>query len=623
MKKTNHIFEETQREAIINRPHNLFGSVKPIPKERFCINEETIEFKESTIVPALIKIFMEAIDNPIDISIKHNRKMKIDITVTKDTITVKDDGTGIPNTKDDLGEYLAFKAFCKYNTSSNYGDYKNQGQKGVNGLGVKGSNTLSTEFTVINDDGNSKVKIISTENNLHHKISEHKSTGKTGVEVIFKPDFKIIDGGKNNEISEEHITRMREYVLMQSLTYPDITFTFNGKKLNYNGKKFISLFNKTSILEEYEDFFVAVTSNEYDDFKQISYVNGLETSKGGTHINYLMDNIVNPIREKLLKKFKGMKPADIRNKLQLILIAKNVKDIDWDGQTKESITTPNKYWSEYFKDIDFTKLTNKILKTPELIDPITEVYRIKEEFKKRQELKNADKAVNKKPKSEKFMPPIGEWKNIFLAEGDSAANSISKILGRQGNGFYAMFGVPPNAYDMELKDIISSKKMTDLQQILGLQFSKTEQDNINFKNIIITTDFDLPGHFIAGQLFGLFYRFGKNLFEEKRIKRLITPLIIVKDSKENIVKWFYSFDEYREFESKNNDKKYKYEYKKGLGSWDQSELEYIIEKDGLENMLEVMTIENSADLIDDWLSDKKADRRKEMLDGYEFNIMNL
>ena len=206
---------------------------------------------------------------------------------------------------------------------------------------------------------------------------------------------------------------------------------------------------------------------------------------------------------------------------------------------------------------------------------------------------------------------------------NSASNSISKILGRQGNGFYAMFGVPPNAYDMDLKDIISSKKMIDLQQILGLQFSKTTQENINFKNIIITTDFDLPGHFIAGQLFGLFFRFGKNLFNEGRIKRLITPLIVVKDSKEKIVTWFYSFEDYREFEEKNHDKKYNYDYKKGLGSWSQTELELVIEKDGLNNMLEVMNIEDAETLIDDWLSDKKADRRKEMLEGYEFNIMNL
>ena len=622
MKKTNEIFEETQREAIINRPHNLFGSVKPITKERFCVQEDKIEFKDSTAVPALIKIFMEAVDNPIDIAIKHKLdNLVIDIKVDSESVTVKDNGPGIPNIKcESLEEFMIFKAFCKYNTSSNYKEFKNQGQKGVNGIGIKGSNTLSTLFIGTSDDGKSKVTVTATDNNLHHKIKEEKTSGTSGVTVKFYPDFKILDGAK---IDEEHIKRMYEYILMQSLTYPNITFKFNGKKISYNPKKFVSLFDKTCILEENASYFLAFLPNDTDNFSQLSFVNGLETSKGGSHINYVVDNVVSGIREKLIKKYKTIKPADIKNKLTFTLIAKDVKDIDWDGQTKESITTPNKYWIEYFKDIDFTKITNKILKTPEIIDPITEVYKIKEQLKKNLELKNADKQTNKKPKSEKFMPPIGEWTNIFLAEGDSAANSVSKIIGRQGNGFYAMFGVPPNAYDMDLKEIISSKKMTDLQQILGLQFSKTSQDNINFKNIIITTDFDLPGHFIAGQLFGLFYRFGKNLFEENRIKRLITPLMVVKDSKEKLIKWFYTFDEYREFEEKNIDKKYKYEYKKGLGAWDQDELEYIIEKDGLDNMLEVMTIEDSAELIDDWLSDKKADRRKEMLDGYEFNIMNL
>ena len=620
MKKTNHIYEETQREAIINRPHNLFGSVKPITKERFCVSEDKIEFKESTTIPALIKIFMEAVDNPIDIAIKYKlTNMTINIKVDSESIEVSDDGVGIPNIKCDIGEYLIFKAFCKYNTSSNYKEFKNQGQKGVNGLGIKGSNTMSIEFIGTSDDGKSRVTVISTENNLNHKIKESKSTGKTGVSVSFKPDFKIIDG---THIDKEHIQRMYEYILMQSLTYPDITFKFNGKKVGYTPKKFIALFEKECILEEQESYFLGFLPNDIDNFSQLSFVNGLETSKGGTHIDYIVNNVVSLLREKLAKKYKTIKPADIKNRLTFVLIAKDVRDIDWDGQTKESITTPNKYWIDYFKDIDFNKLVAKILKTPEIIDPITEVYKIKEQLKKNLELKNADKAV-KKPKSEKFMPPIGEWTNIFLAEGDSASNSISKILGRQGNGFYAMFGVPPNAYDMDLKEIISSKKMTDLQQILGLQFSKTSQDNINFKNIIVTTDFDLPGHFIAGQLFGLFYRFGKNLFEEHRIKRLITPLIIVKDSKEKIVKWFYTFDDYRDFESKNSDKKYKFEYKKGLGSWDQEELEYIIDKDGLENMLEVMTIENASELIDNWLNDKKADQRKEMLEGYEFNIMNL
>lgn len=621
MKKTNMIFEETQREAIINRPHNLFGSVKPISKERFCVSEDSIEYKESTTVPALIKIFMEAVDNPIDVAIKHNlNNMTISIKVDSESIEVSDDGPGIPNIICEIGEYLVFKAFCKYNTSSNYNEFKNQGQKGVNGIGIKGSNTLSTEFIGISDDGKLKVSVTSTENNLNHSIKETKSSGKSGVTVRFKPDFKIIDG-KN--IDKEHIKRMYEYVLMQSLTYPNINFKFNGKKVNYTPKKFTSLFNKEYILEETNSFFLAFLPNETDNFSQLSFVNGLETSKGGTHINYVVDSVVSNIREKLIKKYKSIKPADIKNKLTFILVSKDVKDIDWDGQTKESITTPNKYWIEYFKDIDFTKLANKILKTPEIIDPITEVYKIKEELKKRQELKGLEKTVKKLKSDDKFMAPIGEWKRVFLAEGDSAKNSVSKILGREGNGFFAMFGVPPNAYDSDIKKLMSSDKIKDLMRVLNLKLSETKQTELNFQEIIITSDFDLPGHFIAGQLIGLFARFGRNLFDEGRIKRFITPLIIAKDNKGNILKWFFSFDEYREFENTNTQKLI-YDYKKGFGAWDREELEFIIKKVGFENMLETFTLDDeSIKELDNWLISKNSDIRKEMLEGYEFNIMGI
>lgn len=206
---------------------------------------------------------------------------------------------------------------------------------------------------------------------------------------------------------------------------------------------------------------------------------------------------------------------------------------------------------------------------------------------------------------------------------NSAAMSISKILGRQGNGFFAMFGVPPNAYDSTPLELAKSKKMLDLKDILGLKFTQTEQDDLNFKNIIITTDFDLPGHFIAGQLLGLFYRYGKNLFAEGRIMRLVTPLLIAKDKNEKIVKWFYGFDDYVEFERKHKSKNYIYDYKKGLGSLTQEEMDLVINTDGLENMLEVFNLDDKLeDLIDAWLNGKRADSRKEMLDGYSFNIMN-
>lgn len=615
----------TDQEHVLAKIPMYAGADKRVITSQFILNDNRITKVEVNVVPAILKLASELFDNSVDEYIRTNGVYanKIDITIKDNIVRVQDNGRGIPVKQVETYKGLDWQPKLSWTELKAGTNFSSDSETTIGTFGVGSSlcSVLSTEFIGISDDGENKCTVICLDNNNSIDVKISKSTNH-GCDVTMKVDMKRFDNGKLKVIDEAHISMIKQRLLNLSLTYPGISFSLNKEKIKINDKLFLGYFG-SGVSDIAENITLGLFNSETDDFQQFSLVNGLTISDGGNHIEYVMDNVISSIREKLIKKYPNIKPGDIRNKLKLVLIMKNFHKPEYNSQTKEKLTNDRKDIVSYFKDIDFTKLTNKILKTPEIIDPITEVYKIKEELKKRQELKNADKQVNKKPKSEKFMPPIGEWTNIFLAEGDSAANSISKIIGRQGNGFYAMFGVPPNAYDMDLKEIISSKKMTDLQQILGLQFSKTSQDNINFKNIIITTDFDLPGHFIAGQLFGLFYRFGKNLFEEHRIKRLITPLIVVKDSKEKIVTWFYKFDDYRVFEEKNLDKKYKYDYKKGLGSWNQPELEYIIEKDGLENMLEVMTIENSVELIDDWLSDKKADRRKEMLDGYEFNIMNL
>lgn len=608
MKKTEHIFEETQREAIINRPHNLFGSVKPIAKERFCVQEDKIEYKESVTVPALIKIFMEAVDNPIDVAIKHKlNNLIIDIKVDEESITIKDNGPGIPNIKcADLEEYMVFKAFCKYNTSSNYKEFRNQGQKGVNGIGIKGSNTLSTKFIGISDDGNTKVTVTATENNLHHSIKEEKTSGNSGVTVKFYPDFKIIDGTK---IDEEHIKRMYEYILMQSLTYPNITFKFNGKKINYSPKKFVSLFDKTCILEENDSYFLAFLPNETDNFSQLSFVNGLETSKGGTHINYLVDNVVAGIREKLVKKYKTLKPADIKNRLTFLLIAKDVKDIDWDGQTKESITTPNKYWIEYFKDIDFTKLSNKLLKTPEIIDPITEVYKIKEELKKRQELKGLDKVV-KKVKSEKYTRPTGSNKLLVICEGCSAKNGLMPGLGRDGIGYYELRGKPMNVYEASSSKFTSNKELSELYQIIK---------NENYEQIAIASDADLDGIAINGLMIAFFNMYLPEIVLGNKFFRLQTPVMALLDKNKMPKEWIYDLS--GELKEKSG---LTFKYFKGLGGYTPEQMKKIIEIDGMQKMLLPLTKDDLADeTIDDWYSGSKSDKRKENIMNNEFNLIKL
>ena len=597
----NTIVEETQREAVLNRPHNLAGAVERVSKERFSITKDSVQLGTVKTVPALIKIISEAIDNPIDVFVKSSgsKGNKIDIKVTKDTFTISDNGFGIPTSENELNENFVYVATCKYNSSSNYVD-ENTGQKGVNGLGIKLSNTLSTHFKVISDDGSNKVTVVSTKNNLEHDIKKEPSTGKTGVTLSFKPDFNIFEC---NEIDQEHIDRIFEYVLIQALTYPEITFKFNGKMVKYTPKQFLGLFEQTGQLYEDDDYFFSIMHNSLDDFRQVSYVNGLETTRGGSHIDYVMTNVVNRIRDKLIKKHKTIKPGDIRNKLQLVIIAKNFRGAKWDGQTKESITNPVKDLTDFFQNVDWDKYIAKVLKDTSIIEPITEVYRIKEELKKRQELKKLDKSV-KKIKSEKYLPPIGKKKYLMIAEGDSAKGGLEPVLGRQECGYYTLKGKPLNSYQASHQKFSANVELTELYKIV---------QNEDYDYIIYATDQDLDGYHIRGLLTGFFLKYLPDY--KNRLGMLQTPIIgVTKNDK--LVNWFYSL---------NNVKLKKGEvssYYKGLGTWDIEDLKTVIAKDGLSKMIELLEFDDE-EIVDDWLSKDKVDARKEYILNNDFSIAKV
>lgn len=613
------IKELTDREHILKRPNMYIGAINLTKSKEYILKDNQIDYTEVEYIPGLIKIINEIIDNSLDVAIKTNFKSSNIISVKMDNkkIQVQDNGTGIPVLKNEQNRYLPEVCWNSSRSGSNFVDDENHTQIGMNGVGAYATACFSKKFIGKTDDGKNHYTI-TIKNNAETFTENITETKSQGTDVTFYPDLEKFG---ITEIDEIHKLIVKQRLLNLAINFPLITFKFNGRKINTSTfKKYLSLFNPISVSFETEKYKFAILPNADDDFRQFSYVNGLRIPDGGTHIDIISYKITDGIRKKLLRKYKSIKPGDIRNKLFIIAFLKDLPTPKFSSQSKEKITNSNTDINKYFETIEWDKLVNKILKTPEIINNITEIYRIKEEFQKRKELQKLDK-VKKKPKSDKFMPPIGQWNNIFLAEGDSASNSISKILGRQGNGFFAMFGVPPNAYDSSISDIIKSKKMIELQNILGLKFSQDTQDSINFKNIIITTDFDLPGHFIAGQLLGLFYRFGKNLFEEKRVKRFVTPLIIALDKNDNIKEWFYSFDDYTNFQKKYPGK-YKYDYKKGLGSWDPEELEVVIQKDGLQNMLETFVLdEGTKEAFDSWLNSKNADKRKALLEGFEFNIM--
>ena len=597
----NEIHKETQREAIINRPHNLAGSVKGITRTRYNISDTGVEYRDVKTTPALLKLFMEALDNPIDVAIKSQKDVKIDIKVTSDFIQIKDNGYGIPSVKKN-GHWQAWDAFCDYNTSSNYKEAKGQGQKGVNGIGVKLCTTLSKKMIIDSDDGKKKIHIVATENNLKHVITEKETAGH-GVTIKFFPDFNIFDV---NEITEDHIKRMYEYTLIQSLTYPEITFRFNGKIIRMTPKKFTNLF-PSSVIDEQEDYFIAIAPNEQDDFKQISYVNGLETYLGGSHIDYVMNQISYAVRDRLVKKkdTKNIKPGDIRAKMLLVLIAKNVKDVDWDGQTKASITSPTSKMRDYFVT-DFEKFSQKIQKNEDIMLPITELFTLRAKAKENAELKKLKKG-KKKIKSEKYLPATCNKKILFLCEGASAVGGLMPSLGRDEYGYFELRGVPLNAFEASQAKFTGNPELSELFQII---------QNEEYDYVCTATDADADGSHIKGLLLGFVQRYLPHLLDEKRFGELQTPVQIAMKNKKPI-RWTYELGTNFVLKPGETGK-----YMKGLGSYRSELMKLIVKKDGINKMIKIFDVDNNK-ILNDWLAKDTVEIRKEYLKVNDFDITGI
>lgn len=448
----NVIVKLSDREHILMRPSMYIGGVNAIENYEYLYNGNIIEYKQIKYIPGLLKIINEIIDNSVDVAIKNNFKIgtKISVKMTEDSVEVQDDGTGIPNIKNKDGELMPVIAWGSARAGSNFND-DNRTQIGMNGIGSFATNCFSTEFIGISDDGE-KECVYTWKNNAKdlNSIQEKKSK-KSGVTVKFKPDFQRFNIQK---LDETYFSLIYQRLINLKLSYPEIDFKFNGKLIKIDSfKKYVKLFGfEEPVTIETDNYSYAILSNASDEFRQFSYVNGLKISDSGTHIEYFINNVVNKVRERLIKKYKSIKPADIKNKLFVIAFLKNFPNAKFSSQSKEKITNSNAEISEYLGDIDFQVIANKILRNQQLIDPITEIYKLKEEFKRRQELKSLDKP--KKIKNEKYLPAIENNKYLLIVEGDCLDFDT----------------------DVLMSDF-STKKIRNLQindQIIGSNFAKTK-----------------------------------------------------------------------------------------------------------------------------------------------------
>lgn len=593
----------TDREHVLLRPAMYIGATDITEVQDYVLENNKMILKEINYVPGLIKIINELIDNSVDVAIKSKFKSAnvISVKMTENSVEVKDNGSGIPVKKIETGEYMPKVAWGSAKAGSNFDDDDNRTQIGMNGVGSFASNCFSTEFKGVTDDGENKYEIVFSNNASEFKETIKKPGKNTGTTVTMKPDLVRFGLTK---IDETHMGVIEQRLINLSMSYPEIKFSFNGKRINVSSfKKYVQMFHEDAEIYEEDNYRFAILPNSEDDFRQFSYVNGLRIPDGGTHIDIIIRSVVDRVRDKLIRRFKSIKPADIRNKLMVIAFLQDVPNTKFNSQSKEKITNSIPDINKYYGEIPFDSIVNKIMKNKSILDPITEVYKIREEFRKRQELKKLDKPKTR-IKSDKYLPPIGQKKYLLLCEGQSAAGGLIPVAGRKDCGYFILRGKPLNAWSSTQSRFTSNEELSLLYQVI---------QNEEYEYIVFATDQDLDGFHIRGLLIGFFMKYLPDY--KDRLGMLQTPIMTVVKNKK-LVSWHYNFSDSPKLKSGEV-----VAYKKGLGSWKEDELKEIIQKDGFQNMVRLVNIDDDS-LIEDWLG-KDSEPRKEFILTNEFSIAKV
>lgn len=608
----------SDREHIVHRPSMYIGSVSNEQHETAIFEnvfeEPKLQTKQLTYPPGLIKIINEVIDNSVDVIIKTGKGSTIKVKLSEDKVEVQDDSTGFPMpekfkklareggiAKREVFEDLPVViALGNARAGSNFNDEDNLGQMGTNGVGAFATNCFSKRFVCVTKTQDTTTKVEWRDNALLHSCNIDYKKSEPGTSITFWPDLAKFSLA---EISEDVKDVIRTRLAVLSLTYPDIKFYFDGKRIK-TPKKIASLF--TNVNAE-ETPFVEHSTNNYqvlviansEKTSHFSVVNGLNTPDGGSHIDLILQEIV-----KELSETKGLNctRADVLNTLQIVFIGRGWKNLRFNSQTKEKITNSTKETREYLGDLN--SLVQKVKKSKQIKDFIKATTQARELRVEKKAIKDAKKT---KIKSDKFLDAQGEREILMLVEGDSAMGGLVPALGRKGIAYYALKGKPLNAYKSSAQKVAANKELSELLAIIHQN---------DFKKIVISSDQDLDGFHIRGLLLGFITQFLPELRD--RVYFLQTPVKgAMKDGK--LVRWTFDIEGSVDLKSGET-----LMYFKGLGTLDPQDIEAVIKTDGLESILKPVSLEDPrfAEMLDAWLGDD-SQKRKDMILANDFSIASI
>lgn len=489
-------------------------------------------------------LLKEVIDNCIDEFVMGAGKT-IEIKIDAERVSVRDYGRGIP-----LGKVV--DVVSKMNTGGKYDTRAFKKSVGLNGVGTKAVNALSTHFKVESTrDGQTKTAEFNTGELTSEEQKE--SSKRRGTLVSFSPDASIF---KNYRYRAEYVERMlKNYVYLN----PGLTIVFNGEKyVSTEGLK--DLLHDNNSIEDFlypvihlkgDDIEVAMTHSrtQYNE-EYHSFVNGQHTTQGGTHQAAFREAIVKTIREFYGKNYEA---SDIRKSI-ISAISIKVMEPVFESQTKTKLGSTEMGGNlptvrTYINDFVGHQLDNFLHKNAETAEAIQR--KIIQAERERKELSGIRKLARERAKKASLHNKklrdcrvhLTDLKNdrrlettLFITEGDSASGSITKSRDVNTQAVFSLRGKPLNSYGMSKKIVYENEEFNLLQAALNIEDS---MEDLRYNNIVIATDADVDGMHIRLLLITFFLQFFPELIKENHLYILQTPLFRVR----NKTKTFYCYSE--------------------------------------------------------------------------------
>jgi len=547
----------------LERPGMYVGSTKPREEEAHLLGaDDKFELRKVTYNPAFLKIFDEIVSNAVD---EHRRNPKLDeIKVTVDQekgiIIVWDNG-GIPVAKHaEYDEWVPEMIFSNLKAGSNFNDDEERLVAGTNGVGSTLTNIFSMKFRIRTADRKNAFQQTFS-NNMRERTTPKILPWKEGfTEIMFQPD--LVRFGMDR-IDEVHLEMMRKRCIDLAACNLGLKMSFNGVERKFKSfADYSRMYTDLVVFEDVQRWRVGIAPSA-GSFAQVSFVNSVETKDGGTHIDYVMSQISDWMREKVKKKHKiELRPAELKNHFMLFVQA-DIVNPAFSSQTKEKMITESRDFGSQFK------LSDKALKTifeSEIIQRILDWAQQKALADERKQLRELNKSLSKE-KVLKLVDAKGKDREkctLSLYEGDSAMSAFRKFREPTMQGAFPLRGKFINVTELPNTRVIQNQEVKDLLTAIGLKMGEPPKD-LRYGKVLIYSDADPDGDSIAGLLMNFFGRYWPELFEQGRICRVETPLVVVKRKDEKIP--FYTASDFGAWQSKQKDPtKWDIAYKKGLAA---------------------------------------------------------